>query len=376
MLLGIGVVMMVDMNTSRLFEIDFARGLALIIMIFAHIDGMVNPYALFGEGLGGTYPEVVNTYSFVARLIQTPTVVMFFILAGMSIGVVVYRSRRNGIPVPNLWRRGLVLLGLQLTIVSLGWYLLYGGNATITVGVLAGFAGAFVVMYFLRDIPVWTVGVVGVGMLIVQNAVMQAYTPTGYLMWDIIVRTLWSPGNLGGWANWYYPVYAWTAIVMIGYVLGYAYMRLVDLKKMQSVYIWLVSGVLLGLWVYLRMYLQWGNFSDNNWNNIYQLFLPSKYPPGISFVSLGLGTGLMWLAMGRMQIIQKYGGFVSAMGRRSLWVYCTHILCIALVWQWGVQYIPVSSTFDMFTLSLLATMGVSMVSYYSYDWWRRIWQSR
>ncbi len=355
------------MNKIRLPEIDFARGVAIAILIFGHANLVINPNSLFGEGLWGTYPVIEDEYSFLVRATTTVMSMLFFLLAGMVLGINKYRNEHDGLPLIELRWRGFKLILIQLTVISLGWWLLYPTAVWYwTIGVLAAFGIGFIGLHYLRRFHHWALGGAGVLMLVIREWFPVAYDASWNIV-DVTIRTLFIPGNIGNTAFWYYPAYSWLAILMIGYALGYWYYQLNREGKFSLPLAWVSSLSLFVAWLVLRLYLEIGNFNHNSFAGLIEMFVPSKYPPSVSFTMLNLSVSLSFILIGRHAIPQYLGGWITELGRWSLWIYSIHLFFLAIYVYWILPWLPVDleQVPQVFIVTLGATVFAGVCAYYT-----------
>jgi len=270
------------MKQKRLLEIDFARGLALVVMFLCHVDAKINPYAMGAEGLYGTYPVYENLYSFIVRFTNIPAVVTFFVLAGMSIGIQLYLQEKKGKGISGLFIRGVILVIVQLTIVSLGWWFLYfSASFFVTAGVLIAFGVSFMIMHFVvRYLHAYVIGILGMCMLLAREWYVQVARSEKFNEW-----------------------YAW-GVVLLG----------------------LVS------WCVVRLSTQFGNFSQSHDGSMLGVLTLNKYPPSVMFCILGIILSALWVLLGRYSLIQRISSGIIYLGKNSLLTYMIHLYVIALLY--------------------------------------------
>ena len=351
------------MKRTRLLEIDFARGLALVIMFLSHVDAKINPYAMGAEGLYGTYPIYENLYSFMVRFVQVPAIMAFFILAGMSIGIQMYLQERKQKKISGLFSRGVLLIVVQLTIISLGWWLLYfSSNLFITAGVLIAFGVSFMCMHFIvKWLHPYTIGLIGFSMLMIREWFSVDFISTTSTTYNYFVRTFFISGSEGI-VSWYYPVYSWLAVIMMGCAIGYWYVKTVELEKYNHVYAWVATCAALVLWWLVRANTQFGNFNEIHDGSVLGMLTLSKYPPSVMFCFLGIILGAFWVIVGRYSWVQKVSQSVIYLGQNSLQTYMIHLYVIALLYYVLNLFTEVTdSMVPIYTFAMVVMTWVSVV---------------
>ena len=314
---------------NRFTEIDIVRGCAIILMIFGHTDLVFNALVYGGEGLGGVMREVTDTYSFLARFFRTPTVIMFFGISGVALGVNAYMHTQHGNKHARLLSRVLPLLILQLSLVSLAWNLLFPADTFhLYIGIFATYAGVFLVMHFLRYFSWNILGIAGVVLLLLREYFSHWVTSDGIIS-SFVVSYLWQP-SVGTSISFYYPLLSWLAVVMIGYGLGYVYAMLRERRVSVVPYIVYFSCLCILAAIGLRL-LHVGNLGFNDWASWYEFISLRKYPPSLIFVLWGFGItalyGLFALSLSRHYL----GRAVALIGRHSMGLYVLHLFIIYLL---------------------------------------------
>ena len=189
-------------HSSRYWEIDALRGVAILLMIGFHLTWDLVSLGLVRVNMGrGPWP-------WFSRVIST----IFLSLVGISL--VISDSKRGETPA---WRkyllRGLKILGFGL-IVSLVTYIALPGSFVVF-GILhlIGFS-IVAALPFLPYQRRWLSLVVGLALLVVGAYVNQQIALHPWLIWlgiNQIGRSM---------ADWY-PVLPWFGMVLIGLWLGH-----------------------------------------------------------------------------------------------------------------------------------------------------------
>ena len=188
--------------SSRYWEIDALRGVAILLMIGFHLAWDLDSWGLVQVAMGrGPWP-------WFSRIIST----IFLSLAGISL--VISDSRRGETPA---WRkflfRGLKVLGLAM-IVSLVTYLTLG-DTFVVFGILhlIGFS-IIAALPFLPYRRRWLSLVLGLVLLVAGSYVNRLTALHPWLIWLGI-------NQIGrGMADWY-PVLPWFGMMLVGLWLGH-----------------------------------------------------------------------------------------------------------------------------------------------------------
>jgi uncharacterized membrane protein len=187
---------------KRFWEIDFLRGIAIVMMIVFHF--------LYDLNFFGVYP--VDVYSGFWWLFARVTAAVFLLLVGISLTLSYSRALQEG--RRRLWskylRRGLKIFCLGLAITAITW--LFLGAGFIVFGVLH---------------------LIGVSVILAYPLVRHRYRNlllgiifiiAGLFLWNFVFES--------GWLLWlgfmprgfytldYFPLFPWFGVVLIGLFLG------------------------------------------------------------------------------------------------------------------------------------------------------------
>ncbi len=352
---------------TRLAYLDVLRGVAVLIMVLAHVvdswtrdaDRYDDPYyvAIFIGGLGAP---------------------LFLFLAGVAqVMLANAKARRAGdrhVGVQAMWRRGWEVFALALLFrvqsQLLGWGAL---RNLLKVDILNVMGLSMVVAAAL-----WRVSAsraVRIGLFALATAVTACATP--------VIRELASlamlPDSLeaylrpaGGYAS--FTLFPWAGFLFAGGIVG----ELVDATRQGRVGVRLeaplavagVLGIALGWWASLRPSIY---ASSDFWTS----------SPAFFFIRLGLVTASVpatwaqcafWLRDNRVASTVWQPGVavtraVELLGRSSLFVYWIHVEMV-----YGVIAEPIKHTLPLWG-SLVATLALCVALYYIVRWKNRRMES-
>jgi uncharacterized membrane protein len=187
----------------RFWELDFIRGLAVVMMVFYHL--------LYDLNYFGGYPLDVRSGSWL--YFAKATAAIFIVLVGASLTLSASRSRMREVPEKlylMFFKRGLRIFSLGL-VVTLTTYLLIG-RGFIIFGVLHFIGVSIVLAYpFLR---LRTFNLFAGSIFILIGIYLQGLTFNfPWLLWLGFV-----PYNF--YTLDYFPIIPWFGLVLIGMYLG------------------------------------------------------------------------------------------------------------------------------------------------------------
>lgn len=188
-------------TTARLWEIDVARGVAVVLMIFFHlmwdlqflglsdVNVFSTPWQAFARGIGSS----------------------FAFLMGLSLALVGARLRSSA----TLWhyalRRGGLIFGLGM-LITLATYLALG-DQYVRFGILHLLGSMLVLAAPLMFAPAWAAFVVGVAMIIL-GVLLSGQTIAGpWLLWLGVQQVGVAMAD-------YYPLLPWGGPMVLGVAVG------------------------------------------------------------------------------------------------------------------------------------------------------------
>lgn len=172
--------------SGRIWEIDFLRGIAIILMIMFHLA--VDLTDFYGYGLN----YLGGWWYYEGKL----SAVMFTFLAGVST-----RFSRYCL------RHGLIILGWGMVITLVTYF--YAPFAYVRFGILHLIGSGLILSYYLRRIPGWGMLFLALSLLYGGMAVEQAETNQ---MWLVPLGIV-PPGFM---SLDYYPLLPWGGVVLLG----------------------------------------------------------------------------------------------------------------------------------------------------------------
>lgn len=249
------------MNTSRQIELDIARGLAVLFMIFIHTQLLFASYDVKESFLGGII-DFVGT---------VPSAPMFMFLLGVSLNY----SRKN--EPKTFYKRGAILISLgyllnflkgflpsliNSTEYSSIYSLYYGITELINVDILH-FSGLFMIVFgvFKRfELKTVTVGLIGI-YLSLANIILLNFQVDSILP-SAVTGLLWGSNHTS-----YFPFLTWAFYPIFGYIFGTYLIRCIDKKNFYilSLFMSIVVFILGTMLFNVLLNIPNGLISDNNY---------------------------------------------------------------------------------------------------------------
>ncbi|TNE62054.1 MAG: DUF1624 domain-containing protein [Alphaproteobacteria bacterium] len=346
----------------RLNSIDFLRGLVMVIMALDHVrdyftDARFDPLDL----------SQTDGALFFTRWITHFCAPIFVLLAGMSAGLMA--ARRSTAELSRfLFTRGIWLLFIEMTVVSVGWTFSIFEGFLFVMQVIWAIGASMLVMAVLVWLPKPAILAFGLilifGHNILDNPALFPVQDWSRPMpvWHVLhnggmVMLGSTPMMLA------YPIIPWVAIMPIGYVLADLYSK--DAALRQRILMRLGLGAII-LFAVLRSVNIYGEpaswaLQDTALKSLMSFVNLQKYPPSLQYLLVMLGGGLIVLSLA-----EKWRGrFVDWMvtfGRVPFFYYILHIY---LIHAFGL----LAAELQGFGWRSLATMFFGFPQGYGFNLW-------
>jgi uncharacterized membrane protein len=289
----------------------------------------------------------------------------FFLLAGAGAMLSISSARSTAEVSAFLWKRGLLLVGLELTVVGFGWQFTPGYSFAGVIWCLG--LSMILLAAGVRFSSPAVVGVLGLAMIVLHHALdgirSQDLATAGWL-WSLVHQP--GPARLGR-VEWFvlYPLVPWVGVMAVGYWLGLLYQRS---TRVRLRWLSVLGGGSLLAFVVLRTGHLYGNpiavgsggarepFAVRSSVGLTTASLldVEKYPPSLQYLLMTLGVVLLVLAATE-RWRPTWARPLVVFGRVPLFFYVLHLylihllaLAVALLsrqpWQWlGWGALPIES---------------------------------
>ena len=341
------------MNGQRIVSIDAMRGLVMLLMTVDHVRETFFLQHQVGDPMdvGSTPPAL-----FFTRLAAHFCAPMFVFLTGLSAWLYAHPPGGPRSATGFLAKRGLLLLGLEVTVVNAAW----SGTppSTIYLQVIWAIGLAMLALAVLHRLPLALLGMLGIVIVGGHNALEQgtlaqpAWTileQRGFLALDP-VRIKVS-----------YPVLAWIGVILLGYACGPLYAR-ATAPALRTRWLTVVGVACLALLVVLRSVNAYGE--PVPWTpqadpvHATMAFLNfTKYPPSLDFILLTLGVGCIALAwIGRADTAATR--VAAVFGGAPLFYYLLHLYSLLVLQKLaaaalGVPRMDVAHVWQVWAIAVL-----------------------
>lgn len=321
---------------SRLVALDWMRGLVMVLMTVDHASAAFNAGRVRGDGAAMWTPgSPLPLDQFLTRWMTHLCAPTFVFLAGAALALSVEKRQARGEPARALDRfivtRGLIIAALDP--IWMSWIFVRPGSVLFQV--LYAIGMSLVCMAALRRLPTgWMVGIAAA--LAVGGEELARLTLMAGGGKPTVPGALLLTGGMFPPLMIAYPLLPWLTMMMLGWAFG----RWLGGGAARRPERWLaIAGaaalaafaVIRGLNGYGNMRLLREDGSLAHWLHV------SKYPPGLSYMTLELG--LMALALAAFFAASRRAGGagisrllepLAVYGQTALFFYVIHVHVLTL----------------------------------------------
>lgn len=303
---------------ARIGSIDILRGFVMVLMALDHVRDFFTDARFDPLDLSQT-----NAPLFLTRWITHFCAPTFVLLAGVSAYLTGRRCTRAELS-KFLWTRGLWLVVLEVTVMSLVWTFNVRYDHGLFLQVIWAIGVSMIVLAGLIHLPLPAIAVCSVAMIFGHN-LLDGIEPQSFGAW----APLWSllhvsapiPHAFVG-----YPLIPWIAVMSLGYCLGALY----DMEPQRRTQWLIYFGVgSLTAFVLLRTTNVYGDPADwslqsTTIHTLLSFVNVQKYPPSLQYLLLMLGFAFLWLAV-LESARGRFSEVLRTFGRVPLFFYVLHI---------------------------------------------------
>ncbi len=354
--------------SHRLLSIDALRGLVIGFMMIDHVR------ETFYLHLQVPDPMVVADTPadlFFSRMLAHICAPVFVFLTGLS--AYLYGSRAadpRATTADFLWKRGLFLVLLEVTVISFGWTFQFP-PAKLFLQVIWVIGLSMLALSALLWLPRGVRIGLGVVLIAGHNLLDGLHFPAGHAM-----HIPWAILHDRGWINVFesmpirtsYPLLPWIGVILLGHAAGSWFTAQADAARRQR---WLTRtgiGLIVGF-VLLRALNVYG---DRPWvagadglQTVMSFLNITKYPPSLLFLMLTLGVGLLLLCAFE-RVKGRWLGWLAVIGAAPMFFYILHLyvlkaLYIAAEAIWGRthgDYVGVDAVWMLWAISIVLVVAL------------------
>lgn len=318
-------------RSYRIHNIDFLRGLVMIIMALDHARDLLHYGAMTEDPLN---LQTTTPVLFFTRWMTHFCAPVFVFLSGTSIYLQGLRKSKKELSI-FLLKRGAWLIIAEVVLVSFGisfdvqWTFVFL-QVIWAIGISMILLAALIWMPFRLWLALGALIVLGHNLLDSYEATQKGSFSFFY---SLLHRQQFIPIN-GRVLGILYPFLPWTGVMLLGYCFGRLFSHVTDDKKRRA---WIVTigAALILLFIVLRFINSYGDplpwATQQTFGRTVLSFLNTqKYPPSLQFLCMTLGPALVLLAvMGNAK--NKVTEIIAVFGRVPFFYYLLHFYLLHLV---------------------------------------------
>jgi uncharacterized membrane protein len=328
---------------ARIFSIDLLRGIVMVIMALDHVRDYFHETAMTDDPLN---LETTTLPLYFTRWITHFCAPIFVFLAGTSAYLLGKKKSKSELS-RFLIKRGLWLMVIEITIVTLGWTFNPLFNLLI-IQVIWAIGVSMLLLGILIFIPYRYLLLLGLMIVFGHNLLdyveAEREGKLGFL-WNLVHQGNFSFYNLDS-SHFILIVYAflpWLGVMILGYCLGKLYEPDFDPVRRRKILLYLGAGMLLLFAIVRSINLYgdpapWSAQSDKLYS-LLSFLKVSKYPPSMLFICITIGIALFALA-GLENVQNRFTRWVIVYGRVPFFyyvfhIYLIHVLCVIVFYFSG-----------------------------------------
>jgi uncharacterized membrane protein len=309
------------------------RGFVMVLMAVDHSSGAFNAGHLFTDSVAFYHPgTALPLGQFLVRWVTHLCAPTFLFLAGAGLAFTVKKERAQGkseLGIDGyLLKRGLLIAAFELWI---SYFVMPKGKVLFQV--LYAIGTSFVLMIPLRRLskgPALAVSASMLALLELVSNVMRGQFGAHVPLWATLLVVPGNPPPLFV----AYPTLHWLALMLLGFAFGKYLLENPQTPAQLSRKLLAAGGALLLGFVAIRGFNRYGNMAlYREDNSLVQWLHVSKYPPGLSYVSLELGLCFLCLA-GLFKWSERrtpnHGNLCLVLGQTPMFFYLLHFPLLEL----------------------------------------------
>ncbi|MFY1662793.1 DUF1624 domain-containing protein [Pseudomonas sp. Pseu.R1] len=315
----------------RLQSVDALRGLIIVFMLLDHVRETFYLHHQVSDPMevGNTDPAL-----FLSRTLAHFCAPLFVFLTGLS--AFLYGQRHAGHHAVSrfLCVRGLVLIGLELTLVNFAWTFQLPPSV-IYLQVIWAIGLSMIALSILVRLPRGVLATLGIAIIAGHNLLDGVhFGPDSWMHipWAILHDRGWIEATDSLRLRTSYPVLPWIGVIAVGYAAGPWFAK--NAEREINLIAW--GFGLLALFLALRGFNGYGEKpwtpGDTPTQTLMSVFNITKYPPSLLFICLTLGMGLLTLAWLERGAGQRWLKPLMIFGAAPMFFYVLHLYVLKVLY--------------------------------------------
>lgn len=321
---------------SRIASIDVMRGLVMVLMLFDHVRETIYLHLQVSDPMNVATTEPALFFTRLSAHLCAP---VFVFLTGLSAWLYAHpASGAERSPSGFLFKRGLLLVLLEVTVVNFAW----AGDLpphTLWLQVIWAIGISMIVLSVLVHLPRWAIAALGLVIVFGHNLLTPiTFKPgeAGYTLWTILHdrNFLVAEGPLK--IKVTYPVLPWIGVILVGYAAGPLYSRAVSsLKRVKTLLI--AGAACLALLLVIRGFNLYGEtlpwVAGEDFVHTLMSFVNfTKYPPSLDFLLLTLGISAFLLVAFESRD-NRLTRVLATFGGAPMFFYLLHLYALLVIYK-------------------------------------------
>jgi len=309
----------------RIESIDLLKGLVMVIMALDHTRDYFHSSAFLFDP---TDPAQTTLIVFFTRWITHFCAPAFSFLAGIS-AFMAGRRRTTGELSGFLFKRGLWLILIDLTIVNFAWYFDIQFR-TLDLFVIWSLGVSMIVLAGLIHLPRKFILLFSVILIFGHDLLDHIHYP-GNILWSALHE--FSIFKFSDSLQLYigYPLIPWIAVMSLGYYFGSLYDPSFDPLKRKKMFSRIGIAAIVTFIIVRRINIYGDPLGWKHYETITKSLIsflnPNKYPPSLLYLLMTLGAVFLFLAYSE-KLKGKVVTFFSVFGRVPFFYYIIHLYLI------------------------------------------------
>ncbi len=323
-----------EKKKSRISSIDSLRGLVMLLMLVDHVRERFFYHVPISDPLN---IDEVSVGLFFTRFSAHFCAPVFVFLTGLSAWLYAHpEGRPLRSPSAFLFKRGIFLVFLELTLINFSWF---GNYRTVYLQVIWAIGLSMISLSLLSKLPRIWVGILG-GIIVVGHNLLTpiSFEPgdTGYVIWAILhdrgylllLDTIRIKAS--------YPVLPWIGVISLGYFAGMLYTPSGSVLQRQRNLL-IIGGLCFLLLIIIRGLNVYGEtlpwrVQDTFVMSIMSFLNYTKYPPSLDFLLITLGLGFVLLSFfERVKCI--WLDALKVLGGAPMFFYVLHLYVLLIAYK-------------------------------------------
>ncbi|WP_342754004.1 heparan-alpha-glucosaminide N-acetyltransferase domain-containing protein [Pantoea sp. MBD-2R] len=331
--------------SQRLIAIDALRGLVMLLMLLDHVRETFFLHQQVSDPIDVTSTDPLL---FLMRTLAHLCAPTFVFLTGLSAMLYHQKVQDRRLTSLFLFKRGLVLILLELVLVNFGWTFQFPPQV-IYLQVIWALGLSMLALAALLWLPETVLLAVALAIVAGHNLldpiVLSTETPLG-MLWAVLHQRGWIELGESLRMRTSYPVLPWIGTIALGYLAGLLYRPPVAADKRVNA-LRLLSLATLLLFFGLRFLNGYGEKPWQPGENVTQTMMSffnlTKYPPSLLFLCLTVSIALALLAA--FERLQQHRSMVllAQFGGAPMFMYLLHLYLLKAMYLgalavWGKNH--------------------------------------